>query len=56
MGGEGISQKHISTGQKRIRVCLYAHTLCVGIFWCLKLYKEKNICLRHVDVCSLGHL
>lgn len=26
VGGEGTSQKHISTRQKRIRMCLYAHT------------------------------
>lgn len=42
---------------KKEYACVCMHTpLCVGIFWCLKLYKEKSICLIHVDVCSLGHL
>lgn len=52
VGVEGTSQKHISTRQKRICVCLYAHTpMCRHIlvpeitqrehmsytYWCLQL-------------------
>lgn len=35
-------------------VCMYIF-LCVGIFWCLKLYKE-SICFIYIGVYSLGYL